>query len=571
MENRKRECCRKGPCCIPDVHCQATQLLTAAENVTVAAESTTSMGNDTISRREFFRLMTGAAVGAAGLGALATSCAGRPATKGDPSMGQKPNLLFIFADQLRPQSTGFGGERQTHTPNLDRFAIEGVNFTNAISNTPVCTPYRAVLLSGQYPHTNGTITNFIRLPDEARTVGKILKTEGYSTGYIGKWHLSGARGIEYEPPGAGRQGFDHWASFAFNHRHNKDVYYADGPEPVWAEGYQTDGETERAIKFIEHQNAEKPFCLFLSWGPPHPPYAAWNMPPRYLERYGTVKEIARTQLDENARKVWREWQKPVRFTPREMHGLANAGGNRINDFGMATYYAMTDWVDDCFGRIMAALERTGQADNTIVVFSSDHGEMLGSHDMRGKMVFYDESVRIPFLVRWPARIAPRTESDACISSVDFMPTLLGLLDVTVPDCVQGMDLSHCALGEKGPEPSGGIVASYTGYEGFTKGWEYRGIRTKRYTYARSLQELWMDYGPRKGKTYADEPQRFLFDNAADPGQTKNLARDAGTNEVAEELEAELHAHLERTGDGFHPAPYYKQFFDDKGRLVKPIR
>ncbi len=485
-------------------------------------------------------------------------------------MTSRPNLLYIFADQLRYHSTGLGGERQTSTPNIDRLARDGVNFTDAISNTPVCTPYRAIMLTGRYAHACGPFTNFIRLPDDERTVGELLKAQGYNTGYIGKWHLSGARGVEYEPPGAGRHGFDHWASFAFNHRHNKDVYYADGPEPVWGDGYQTDGETERAIKFIERQTPKEPFCLFVSWGPPHPPYAAWNMPPKYLERYGTLEELARSELDENRQKVWREWQKPLRFTPRTLSHRPNVEGKRLNDFAVATYYAMTDWVDDCLGRILAALERAGLAQNTIVVFSSDHGEMLGSHGMRGKMVFYEESVRIPFLVRWPARIQPGTTSDACISAVDFLPTLLGLMDVPAPDNVQGMNLSHCALGKAGPEPDGAIIASYTGYEQYNPGWEYRGVRTKRYTYARSLQELWMDYGPRKGRTYSDEPQHFLFDNANDPYQTTNLAADPNHKGTVEELEARVKRYLDETGDGFHPAPYYKQFRDDKGKLVRPV-
>ena len=145
-------------------------------------------------------------------------------------MTTRPNLIYVFADQFRVQSAGFGGGTATHTPNLDTFTEEGVDFTNAISNTPVCTPYRACLLTGRYAHACGPITNFIRLADEEVTFGELLKATGYNTGYIGKWHLSGARGVDYEPPGVGRHGFDYWSSFAFNHRHNRNHHFEEGPD-----------------------------------------------------------------------------------------------------------------------------------------------------------------------------------------------------------------------------------------------------------------------------------------------------------------------------------------------------
>lgn len=485
-------------------------------------------------------------------------------------MQKKPNLLFVFADQLRYQSIGFAGEKQVHTPNIDRFVRESANFVNAISNTPVCTPYRGCMLTGRYPHACGTITNFVRLPDTEKTFGEILKAEGYNTGYIGKWHLSGARGIDYEPPGAGRHGFDYWSSFAFFHRHNRIHYFEDGPEPIEPEGYQTDDETDRAIKFIERQNDEKPFCLFVSWGPPHPPYELWNMPPKYLERYGKLEEIPRSELDEKTAPLWTDWQKPFRFTPAKFNYRKNASGSPFTDKAIATYYAMTDWVDDCFGRILAVLKKKGIEDNTIVVFSSDHGEMLNSHGMAGKMIFYDESVRIPFIVRYPKTIKAGTESDVCISSVDFLPTLLGLMNIDIPDNVQGKDLSNCALGRKGNEPAGAIIASYTGYEGYIPGWEYRGIRTKRYTYARSLQELWKKSAPEKNRIYGNNPEYFLFDNQNDPFQQKNIADDPAYKNVRDELESELVKYLKETGDSFKRADEYAQFFDEKGRVIKPV-
>jgi len=475
-----------------------------------------------------------------------------PATDPKAHPSRRPSLLVVMADQLRRCSISFGGESLVQTPTLDAFAAEGADFTNAVSNTPLCSPFRGSLLTGRYAHCHGVIANDLRLPNDAVTFGEVLKREGYNTGYVGKWHLSGPQQGQYEPPGPGRHGFDYWSAYEFNHDHNRTIYYEDAPEPICPDGYQMDSETDRAIRFIERQGGETPFGLFLSWGPPHPPYEPWNMPSEYLRPYGTVEELQPGE----ASGAWQRWQRPLRFTPRTLTpARPNATGGWDNM--AAAYYAMTDWLDACFGRVLAALERAGHAGNTIVVFTSDHGEMLGSHNTRGKMIFYEESVRIPLLVRWPGHIAPRTTCDACISSVDFLPTLLGLLGIDCPPGVQGTDLSHLALGRPGPEPSGAIIASYTGYSGSNPGWEYRGVRTKRYTYARSLVQLQRGYtGWQPGDSYCCEPEHSLFDNLADPYQLENLADSREHGEVREELEAQLVAYLRATNDQFLPAPEY---------------
>jgi len=481
--------------------------------------------------------------------------------KAGPS--RRPNLLVVIADQLRRCSTGFGGESLVRTPTLDAFAAEGVNFVNAISNTPLCSPFRACLLTGQYPHCHGVLANGLRLPDEAITIGEVLRDAGYNTGYVGKWHLSGSARGQYEPPGLGRHGFDYWSAYEFNHHHNRNIYYEDAPEPICPDGYQMDSETDRAVRFIQRQDGRAPFGLFVSWGPPHPPYEPWNMPADYLRPYGAVEELPAGRTDEH----WQPWQRPVRFAPAELTpARPNATGGW--DCMAAAYYAMTDWVDACFARLLAALERTGHAGNTIVVFTSDHGEMLGSHDMRGKMIFYDESVRIPLLLRWPGRMRPGTTSDACISAVDLLPTLLGLLGVRGPSGRQGMDLSHCALGRGGSEPEGAIIAGYTGYEGFNPGWEYRCVRTRRYTYARSLVQLQRGYtGWQRGDSYRKEPERFLFDNSTDPYQLQNLADSREHREIREALDAHLAAYQHETEDLFLPAQEYAARYDaDRARV-----
>jgi arylsulfatase A-like enzyme len=487
-------------------------------------------------------------------------------------MSKKPNVIFVWADQLGYRFTGFGGHKLVATPNLDKFAAQGANFTSAISNTPVCGPFRACALTGRYGHASGVISNSSRLPEAEKVFAEILKDQGYVTGYVGKWHLSGPAN-DHEPPGPGRHNFDYWSSYEFYHKHNHTLYWED-EEPIEEDEYQADSETRRAIEFMnKHAGSDEPFCLCLSWGPPHPPYDAWMLPPKYLHKYGTVEEMPESEQEPDSKDwMWRPWQTPVTFTPNKVIPVEeNASGKRHTDMMAAIYYAQTEWVDDCFGRLMDALDETGQAENTIVVFTSDHGEMLGSHGLRGKMIYYDESVRIPFLTRYPGTIPAGTESDACISSVDFMPTLLGLAGVASPANVQGMDLSHCAKGAPGPEPEAAAICSYTGYSHYGPGWEHRGVRTKRYTYSRSLCQIKRDYGYwREGDTYSHAPELFLSDNEKDPLQMKNVYEEPEYKAVVDEMEALLQDHLDASGDLFLPGPDYRKYYDDEGRLLRPI-
>lgn len=519
-----------------------------------------------ISRRQFL-LRTGAT----GL-ALGTSGCVMPKMLGGggPATGRRPNLIYVFADQLRPMSLQLDGEKMTQTPRIDRFAREGVVFSNCCSMTPVCAPYRACMLTGRYPHVNGVITNGNRILDRERTFGEILKGEGYNTAYIGKWHLNGPmnRRNQYVPPGPAHHGFDYWMAFNFNHNYNRPRYFSEGPEPIMPEAYQMDFETDRAIEYINRQTADQPFTLFMSWGPPHPPYSIWNMPKRYVARYGTVEDVALADLPANERRSWSAWQQPYKFTPRQDLTTRKDAGNRpFNLTEIATYYAMIDWVDDSLGRLLDALEAKGLADDTIIVFSSDHGEMLNSHDTRGKMIYYDESVRIPFYVRWPRRIKAETVSDACITNVDFLPTLLGLMGVAVPDNVNGMNLAHCCLGRPGPEPEGAILASYSGYEGYDAGWAYRGVRTKRYTYVRSRMQLWRWYGGWGNRPHGTEPEYFLYDNEKDPYQMTNVVDQPAYRATRERLEGLVKDYLRRSRDAFLTGPEYRKFYDDEGRQI----
>jgi arylsulfatase A-like enzyme len=420
------------------------------------------------------------------------------------AMPDQPNILYVFADQMRGSAMGCAQEEQVHTPHLDRLAAQGVRFRNAIANTPVCTPSRASLLTGRHALTCRSIVNDLRLPEEERSIADVLKARGYRTGYVGKWHLDGISRHMFTPPGRRRHGFDdYWAAYNCNHHYFDCKYYLDdAPELRREQGYDADVQTDQAIGFIERFR-EEPFCLYLSWGPPHSPYR--QVPQPFLDMY----------------------------PPEEVELRPNAEGADRRD--IAGYYAHITAIDRDVGRLMDALDRLGLADNTILVFSSDHGDMLWAHGRTKKQQPWEESIRVPLIVRWPARVPAGQVSDLLISIADYTPTLLGLAGVPVPTEMNGLDLSATLLRRSEFEQSSVFINEYVSFDQARAYQPWRGVRTRRFTYAR-----WLQGG------------RLLYDNLNDPYQLHNLAHEAGHEPLIDELEGELQGWLHRLGDGFLP-------------------
>ena len=179
----------------------------------------------------------------------------------------RPNVVFAFADQLRAQTTGFGGCPQVQTPNMDRMAERGVVFENTVSNIPVGTPWRAAFLTGQYPLSNGIFLNDLPLSGRVPTLGTIFREAGYKAGYIGKWHLDGPERSAFTPPGPRRQGFDFWMVGNCTHDYFHSIYYRDTPEPLYWNGYDAEEQTTAAIDFIRSHDRKMPFALVVSWAP----------------------------------------------------------------------------------------------------------------------------------------------------------------------------------------------------------------------------------------------------------------------------------------------------------------
>lgn len=440
------------------------------------------------------------------------------------SENTKPNIIFVFADQLRACSMGYAGEEKVITPNFDKFAREASYFKTSVSTYPICTPYRGSLLTGRTPTSTGLVLNDVPLSTEEVSIAHACKAAGYQTAYIGKWHLDGPDRKAWIPPGPRRQGFDYWAAANFDHNYDHSIYYEDTEEPKVWRGYDAEDQTGRAIDYLQNRDPSKPFCLFLSWGPPHHPYRIVSE--KYLNLYDPEKITPRPNCPE---------------APKE---------------DLWGYYAQTTFLDVQFGRLVNAIDSLGLKDNTIVAFSSDHGDMHGSHGHYKKQWPWDECIRTPFLLRYPAAVKPGSVFEFPISAIDVMPTLLGLAEVEIPDTVQGVDLSPYIRGQKGDPPESILFMNpctfeigddrgpdqYPTYNG--RQLQYRGIRTSRYTYVRTIEGPWL-----------------LYDNAQDPYQMNNLINKPDMKSVQEKLEVMLQKHLEHTDDDIRPNEAYYEIFD----------
>jgi len=427
----------------------------------------------------------------------------------------RPNIVFIFADQMRAQATGYAGNPDVKTPNLDSLARQGVTFTTAVSNCPVCTPYRASLLTGRYPLSTGLFMNDIRLPETETSIAEVLAGARYDTAYIGKWHLDGPERSAFTPPGPRRQGFDSWAVGNCTHRYFESLYYqGKDPEPRCWRGYDAHAQTDLAVEYIRTHGRTRPYCLFLSWGPPHNPYE--QVPSEYLSLYDPVLLALRPNVD---------------------HPRGEAAARK----DLAGYYAHVTALDEDVGRILRTLDQTGHADNTLLVFTSDHGDMLGSQGRTRKQWPWDESILVPLLLRFPKVVREARTVSAPVSAVDLMPTLLSLAGVPIPEQAEGADLAHLVTGTDGKVPSSALIESIAPFSEAWPGPEWRGVRTGRYTYVETLEGPWL-----------------LYDNQQDPYQMRNLVDDAGHATLRRDLASELGHWLEYTSDDFARADVFRR-------------
>jgi len=428
---------------------------------------------------------------------------------------QKPNIIYILTDQWRASATGYSGDPNVKTPNIDALAKGSLNFKNAVSITPVCTPYRAALMTGRYPTTTGMFFNDVHLPDEEICIAEVFGQAGYNTGYIGKWHLDG-NGRSSFIPVEKRQGFDYWKAAECDHDYNHSHYYTgNNDEKMFWDGYDVFEQTKDAQQYIRNQSKnEKPFILFVAFGTPHFPHE--TAPKEFLDIYD---------------------QNNIKLPPNVPASLLENSKNEAKG-----YYAHCSALDKSIGDILATIDDEGIRDNTIFIFTSDHGEMMGAQGVRPKtkQVPFGESANVPFLLRYPAVTGNTGRMvQMPINTIDIFPTLLGLAKLKVPKTCEGDDLSPLIIKHKDDLKRSVVYMNISPFTKTNFPLAYRAIKTKQYTYIRSIQGPW-----------------FLFDDLKDPFQMNNLLTNKSFDKLSKQLDSELYKILNKNGDSFQPGSFY---------------
>ena len=429
------------------------------------------------------------------------------------------NLLFILADQWRSSALGCGSDEIVRTPHIDGLASQGANCQRAYAANPVCTPNRACILTGRYSHQTGMTQNDLQLPPQEVCWPELLREAGYATHYVGKWHLDGNERPGYVPPGWRRRGFATFEGFNRGHSYHKHWGFDDSGEPLagMAAGmdpyYEPTLQTDLAIQFM-HRNQGQPFACYLSWGPPHTPFR----PPEAHDLYEPGEIVLRKNV------------------PAEHHARARKD--------LAGYYGLCESLDHEMGRLLSFLDESGLRDNTLVIFTADHGELAGSHGKYRKGEPESESLQVPLMMRLPGRIPAGSEPRTLISSLDLMPTLLSLCGMPSPHSCAGMDLAGTLTSDdagpsvesiycEGKVSSPHRDAQLNAQGGDPRPW--RALITQRYKL-----NVRAEYSIVDG----------LFDLQEDPLEMRNLANTSESRSLQGDLLAELKAWGQKTKDPF---------------------
>lgn len=474
---------------------------------------------------------------------------------GVPAAAQQehPNLIFVITDQLRNDVFSCRGDEIARTPNIDRFKSESADFTNAVAVTPVSAAARASLFTGKYSSSTGMVINELRLNPNQRAIGHVLTENGYNTAYIGKWHMYGncsdhsSDECAFIPKGPDRLGFNgEWKAYNFHHENMNSYYYEDKKEKIYyGQGtYEPEEQFKMAIRSLDRLSGEKkPFALFLSVGVPHDPWTKDNVPAKYYQRYANVPFSLPSNWSDTPDKYMDRNTDPKRWIDYWKKNIPEM--KRV-------YYSMVSSIDDYLSDLMAKVSELNLDENTIIVFFSDHGEMFGENGRVYKMIFYDSAARVPFMVRWKGKIKAGQEIDACLNTPDIMPSLLSLMDLPIPESVEGTDLSPLALGKKCREPEFAFMQGMGHTYQWKDGHEWRAVRDKQYTYAR----------------YLIDGSELLFDNIADPRQTQNLVNHREYDKILKRMRKQMQTKMHELKDEFKPCSWYRGKWVDEERCIQ---
>ncbi len=460
----------------------------------------------------------------------------------------RPNILFIFTDDHASHSMSCYGSDINETPNLDRIANEGMRFDNCFVTNSICGPSRAVILTGKYSHLNGFRVNGDRFDGSQQTFPKLLQGVGYQTAMIGKWHL------ETDPTG-----FDYWNILIGQGPYYNPPMICNGERRPHT-GYTTDIITDYALDWLQNQrDPEQPFMLMYQHKAPH---REWCPGPDYLTMYQDVEIPEPTDLFDDYESRGRAAHEqrmsiaedltprdlklvpPNNLTPDQLevwnsaYGPENAAFEAANLTGddlirwkyqryIKDYLRCIASVDDNVGRVLDYLDASGLAENTVVIYSSDQGFYLGDHGWFDKRFMYEESYRMPLLVRWPGVVEPGSVNSDLVSNIDFAETFLDVAGVDIPSDMQGRSLVPLLQGET---PDDWRTSHYYHYYEFYNDRQaahmvrrHCGVRTDRY------KLIW----------FYNIDEWELYDLETDPEELHNLYGSAGTEETTDQLRTEL--------------------------------
>ena len=489
-----------------------------------------------------------------GLSAALTLAAGCSADR--PAFAERPNILFIMSDDHASHAIGSYGSRINDTPQLDRIAAGGMRFENCFCTNSICAPSRAVILTGRYSHLNGLRDNALAFDGAQLTFPKLLQRAGYQTAMIGKWHLKS------DPTG-----FDYWIVLP-----GQGSYY--NPELIemgerkQVPGYVTDLITDFALDFLENRrDRDRPFLVMLHHKAPH---RNWQPAARHLnlfddtefpepdtlfDDYATRSAAAREQemtlrehmrpdydlkmgdpparLDDAQRAAWEAAYGPK----KEEYARENPQGDALVRWKyrryMEDYLGCIAAVDENVGRVLDYLDESGLADNTLVVYTSDQGFYLGDHGWYDKRFMYEESLRMPLLVRLPGAVPAASSNTDLVLNLDFGPTFLDLAGIQVPESMQGVSLRPLLLGSRSADWRKSIYYHYYEFPAVHMAKRHYGVRTDRYKLIHF---------------YHDIDAWELYDLQKDPDELNNVFADPAYAEAAEELREELTRLRVRYGD-----------------------
>jgi arylsulfatase A-like enzyme len=474
----------------------------------------------------------------------------RPITGG--ATAPRPNILFIMADDHAAHAIGAYGSRINHTPGIDRLATEGMRFDACFCTNSICSPSRATILTGTYNHVNGVTTLSTPFDGRQQTFPKLLQAAGYQTALIGKWHLG--HGGVHDPTG-----FDFWTVLPDQGEYHDPAFLEAGGRELVRDGYATDVITDLAIDWIDARDPDRPFLLMVHHKAPH---RSWVPAERHATLYADepIPEPP-TLRDDYASRSTAASEARMRLTDLTLEDLKQLVPPGLTDDEelawryqryLQDYLRCVAALDESVDRLLTAIDERGLGADTVVVYTSDQGFFLGDHGWFDKRFMYEESLRMPFLVRYPRLVEPGSTCGAMALNVDFAPTFLELAGVQPKEPMQGRSLVPLL---RGTTPRDWRTSMYYRYwmhlDGSHGVWAHRGVRTHRH----KLVHYYADGLGQPGTGDERRPEEWeLFDLEADRFELRSLHDDPDHAPILADLRQELRRLVAAVGDA-EPPPH----------------